>query len=215
MADRPIIFSASMVRALLDGVKTQTRRVLKPQPPEGAHYNGIHFDSNAPDAWFFNTPHGGFRVRQRFDVGDRLWVREGLRRESHTWIYDADRSHVPWPARGEIAGLTRDSVSSMMMRRACSRLTLTVTDVRVQRLQEISEEDAVAEGVQQCRDGEATGAYTAPGSPDFLCGWSAAGAYRRLWDVLHGSDAWSANPWVVALTFTVEQRNIDALREAA
>ena len=92
---------------------------------------------------------------------------------------------------------------SIHMPRWASRLTLTVTDVRVQRLQEISEEDARAEGAYPCEGGWSYG-----GSP--LAGTTARGAFYCLWNSLHGPDAWSANPWVCALTFTVDRRNIDA-----
>lgn len=99
------------------------------------------------------------------------------------------------------------------MLREFSRLTLTVTDVRVQRLQEISEEDIAAEGVR-ADDPEPIGIIGRPimtvmtwsGGKDY----SARAAFKRRWNNLHGSDAWSLDPWVAAYTFTVERRNIDA-----
>jgi len=94
---------------------------------------------------------------------------------------------------------------SIHMPRWASRLTLTVTDVRVQRLQDISAADSIAEGVE-CETCAAMAQSACHGKGCF----SSLADFRALWNSLHGPDAWDANPWVVALTFTVEQRNIDA-----
>jgi hypothetical protein len=100
----------------------------------------------------------------------------------------------------------------MHMPRWASRLTLTVTDVRVERLQAISEADALAEGVVQHRDGY----FEVPGvrhpNKDFgaLARVTAREMYAALWDVINGSGAWLADPWIVATTFEVALRNIDA-----
>jgi hypothetical protein len=98
------------------------------------------------------------------------------------------------------------------MPRWASRLTLTVTDVRVQRLQEIAEADAVAEGVNPCLEGN-----QCPDGPHGGCCamYDPKDAYAALWNSLHGPDAWDANPWVYALTFTVHHRNIDAMMGGA
>ena len=85
------------------------------------------------------------------------------------------------------------------MPREFSRLTLTVTDVRVQRLQDISREDVIAEGIADL--------------DDVVAGWHEP--YARLWNTLHGADAWDANPWVAAISFTVHHANINAARTAA
>ena len=85
------------------------------------------------------------------------------------------------------------------MPRWASRLTLTVTEVRVKRLQEISETDAQTEGVES---------VTVEDTPR-PAAWSLRQDYSRLWDSLHGHDAWEANPWVVAVSFDVRKGNID------
>ena len=110
----------------------------------------------------------------------------------------------------------------MYQPRWASRLTLTVTDVRVQRLQECSREDAIAEGVEM--ESADPPFYYVPGIyPNSLTaigieepgGRHPERAYAKLWDHINGDGSWAANPWIVALTFTVERRNIDALSHAA
>lgn len=215
--DRPIIFSAPMVRALLDGRKTQTRRVLNPQPAgwaEGCYHRPdgrwIWVTGPRPD----NGPGPGVMLSEEsfripYAAGDRLYVREAFSYET----LDVDRNGFmpPWywadgnPASGDF---TRPKPSIHMPRWA-SRITLTVTEVRVQRLQEISEEDAGAEGIfHRPSDFYPQGVWTHGGDE----GWhTPEAAYRHLWNSLHGPDAWDENPWVVAITFTTERRNIDAI----
>lgn len=212
MVDRPILFSAPMVRALLDGRKTQTRRVLKPQPePFVVTSTGAECEVAAEHIQGDRLPRirlGNVITRQeiRFAVGDRLWVRETFRvREGGIIrdgaggqmdyvepevVYGADVGLQAGKRRGQLGEIWKPAIH---LPRWASRLTLTVTSVRVQRLQEISEEDAKAE------------------APDDR---HSNPVYReRFWDLwgrLHGPGAWDANPWVVALTFTVARRNIDA-----
>jgi hypothetical protein len=172
MTDRPILFSGPMVRALLEGRKTQTRRVHK--APTGLE-------------------HLAGSVLPRFEVGDRLWTRETWAPKTNGFLYGAD-----WlPSAYD--GLKPWRPSIFMPRRA-SRLTLTVTDVRVQRVQDISATDAEEEGVR--------------------CDMSPrtfVDHFHRLWDSLNASRGygWEANPWVVALTFTVARQNIDAALSSA
>lgn len=179
MTDRPIIFSAPMVRALLAGSKTQSRRLA------------VQWRKTAPD----NTSYDKYSIDSpwcRVQVGDRLWVRESFAEAfvPRGAAYMADHS-------GDPRGLGwRPSIH---MARFASRLTLTVTAVRRQRLQEISEEDARAEGIARFRNGD-TIMYGIAG-PD---GYALAGLCARE------TYTWNDNPEVVALTFTVAQRNIDA-----
>lgn len=214
--EKPVIFSGPMVRALLSGTKTQTRRILKPQPPMDARFAGIHYSSQEPATWFFNTDRGGFKARQAYEEGDRLYVRE-----SHIYVGGGDPGLLLYRAtwRDDAAAHGCDNVPgdepkgwrpSIHMPRAISRLTLAVTDVRVERLNDISEADAVAEGVAPLED---TGEYTTPAHRDGMMrlGNNAYDLFRALWNDIHGADAWAANPWVVAITFTVHRANIDAL----
>ncbi len=180
MSDRPIIFSAPMVNALLEGRKTETRRVLKATTP--AH-------------------------RLPYLYGDRLWVREGFCWVSAWgWRYRADNDDLDDKRKFGEVGKWR---SPIHMPRSASRLTLTVTDVRVQRLHDITEADAVAEGVESGMTSRGL-MWKAYGDKPNCWVDSARLSYIRLWESIHGPGAWDANPWVVALTFTAEKRNIDA-----
>mgnify|MGYP000644442201 CR=1 FL=1 len=169
MSDRPIIFSAPMIRALLDGRKTQTRRVLKP-----------HGDT-------FSAP--------SYRRGDRLYVREAAHIDGTSVNYRADHP-------GDSAGLGwRPSIH---MPRWASRITLEITGVRVERLQDISPFDCEAEGVQRLplQDDQPQPWWTADVSAGpILHSRSALGAYHRLWETINGPDSWDANPWVWVVEF--------------
>lgn len=195
MAERPIIFSDPEVRALLGGRKTQARRVLT---KKAAH-----------DALAVFVPS---MLLQRGNVdlvgyapGDRLWVRESLHRDPYLWKYRADNAVVGWPALSDLASQPRDYISSIHMPRGACRLTLTVTDVRVQRVQDISPRDVLCEGIEVPEHHR--GGLHDPHR------W-AHDHFRPLWDALrlqskrHGTSSfgWAANPWVAALTFTVERQ---------
>ena len=94
------------------------------------------------------------------------------------------------------------------MRRRASRLTLIVTEVRVERLQDISRADAIAEGLTLASNVmEEFWRWPEPHHKNLWL--SPPAAYRHLWNAINGADAWDANPWIVAITFTVEKRNID------
>jgi hypothetical protein len=238
VTDRPILFSAPMVRALLDGRKTQTRRILKDVPPspgddalnpncqirhEHAYLDAYCSANRTPlnprgmsSKWCWWTRDDRQCLpafNTRFAPGDRLWVRETWRMNQGGAINDAAGGQVDYVEphvdfRADYGNPGLGWKPGIHMPRAKSRLTLTVTDVRVQRLQEISEADAIAEGIE---------AATAPhegwqhyGERDGLPGIIAVDSYRTLWDSINGAGAWKANPWVVAVTFTVERRNIDA-----
>lgn len=259
MADRPILFSGPMVRAILDGKKTQTRRVLKPQietfdvapgrscaveiawdvdDGKGRIWKGSYPAGATEFGWKKGT---GVLTTQTvpYAPGDRLWVRETFVVEccQETGWYEPPHDdgrplqvtecsywgrywaqpHYRATDKAPDLDIGDDEPGvewrpSLHMPRWASRLTLTVTDVRVQRIQDISEEDARDEG----------GPPSVPsinaisreyGYPDFPRSW-----FAQTWDSLNGKRegaSWDANPWVVALTFTAEKRNIDQQKEAA
>jgi hypothetical protein len=203
MNERPILFSAPMVRAILDGKKTMTRRVIKPQFDKlwghgvrrGTHTYAVHVDIPATDgswAWI-NCPFG--------KRGDQLWVRE-------TWGY---RLHEGHEYKGEVlfAAGSRDypqqyQVSrwrpSIHMPRWASRITLEITDIRVERVQDISEGDTIAEGIE---------AYGL-GMPDPITDMNtyrrdARAWFQHLWNAINEKRGygWAANPWVWCISFRV------------
>ena len=207
MRERPILFSDPMVRAILDGTKTQTRRVVKhkiigPNPPTGI------FDWHHPrtDEWM--GAHGGgikfgltnaARLCPYGQPGDRLWVREAWRtspdanaipprdlHDSCVITYEADD--------GAIAGWGKYR-PGMFMPRWASRITLEIVGVRVERLQDISDSDAFAEGVEKT----SYGCHKhAPGGHGCMTGRDG---YRELWESINGPGSWDANPFVWVVEF--------------
>lgn len=219
MKERPILFSAPMVRALLAGTKTQTRRVMPHQPPEilpgylakvywpardrhmtsdpesaaylqferPGDYDGMHV---MRDGFGFRCPYG--------QPGDRLWVRETHAPQADCWgswerwmkgaggpgpiiHYAADIADKPFIEKWR---------PSIHMPRWASRITLEVTGVRVERLQDISEEDAKAEGVV------------------WEQGQTAINVFETLWESINDPGSWEANPWVWVVEFKrVEARH--------
>lgn len=228
MTDRPIIFSAPMVRALLEGRKTQTRRLLNPQPELTREES-----DEGPALYHVHNAHGGSigvpedQVAATaidyapWQVGDRLWVRESWR-TLHKWDCLApraladDRRKVTFEADPEnrnplwAFGKLRPAI---FMPRWASRLTLVVTEVRVEQLLDISEEDAAAEGFASGPLGDPMpdtdiGDGWTVSSPG---GWaSAAGHFQMLWCELHPDWDGFSSPWVAAITFEVHRCNIDA-----
>lgn len=211
MADRPILFSAPMVRALLDGRKTQTRRIIKPRGKHPSLFNDGWTDSYILDP-------GNEEWRQKdipIKLGDRLWVKEThaiVPRTAYRMSEGVQQTFRPnddHDAAVYREGWERSQPGrwrpSIHMPRWASRLTLTVTEVRVERLQDINEADAKAEGVSdEFTDYELYGQ-----SQPYRFGYSA------LWNEINGPGAWDENPWVVAYTFTVEHGNIDQIGRAA
>jgi hypothetical protein len=227
MTDRPILFSGPMVRALLDGRKTQTRRVLKPQPDERCQSHQLVGTSIATGIPAYEArdvngipvnayPHPKHCVspypRLNYAPGDRLWVKEtwrGALSFDHLKPSDLPPGAVQWEADGRKAfddfapGKLRPSI---FMPRWASRITLTVTDVRVERIQDISTDDALAEGIlRSWSSGTSSLALIAQGT--------AIMAFQDLWDSINAKRGfgWDTNPWVVALAFTVHPQNIDRM----
>lgn len=206
MTDRPILFSAPMVRALLEGRKTQTRRPLY------VVRNAKETGEMPPSRYFPDYPPPNLGLNQIATLGtahliapgDRLWVKETWRTASAAdWFKPTELNtdcRIDYLATPD--GLTHGKTRvSLFMRRWMSRLTLTVTDVRIERLQDCSEADAIAEGCDAAPLVMRNDYLSPPET--FKAG------YRKLWDQINGAGAWEANPWVVAISFDVEQRNID------
>lgn len=182
MKERPILFSGAMVRAILEGKKTQTRRVCKFALPPG------RFADSAVMRMFGGCPYG--------QAGDRLWVRETwASMAENNMCHVADDEYV-YRATSPEFGETFEGWRwrpSIHMPRAVSRITLEITGVRAERVQEISEEDAQAEGC-------AGVAYSGPdGGDGVLPSWE----YRQLWDSINGKRGfgWDVNPWVWVIEF--------------
>ena len=190
MKERPILFSGPMVRAILDGRKTMTRRVVRLRAGEIAHEGGdgrLHAVANT--TWgdcierVIQCPYGV--------PGDMLWVRE-------TWASDVDGCPAGLGYRADHLDPRGDGPANPMrwrpsihMPRWASRLTLEITAVRVERLQDISEADARAEGCPaECPDGNAV---------DWFSG---------IWDGINAERGypWSSNPWVWVIGFERVQR---------
>ncbi|HBQ9339447.1 TPA: hypothetical protein L9D42_004550 [Klebsiella pneumoniae] len=207
MKERGMIFNGEMVRAILDGRKTQTRRIMKPQPepcPRGGHWwpsnvfkTMLHVEDemqNGKGGWGGLVgdacPFGA--------VGDRIWVREtwasGLSTKS-TLAYRATHK------REDLEDGFYDTIKwtpSIHMPRWASRILLEITDVRVERLNAISEEDARAEGIidggcLNCGEPEPCGC--ANPEPD------ATDAFAYLWQSIYGQESWNADPWVWVIEF--------------
>lgn len=195
MKERPILFSAPMVRAILDGRKTQTRRVLKTQPLDvlpmngnkaGIEWIGLMQREPEPKGTLFHCRHG--------QPGDRFWVRENgwecpdrtpnmMREGADTWApyyYDADGYGESDFEQFKEWGFKRRP--SIHMPRWASRINLEITGVRVDRLQSISVADAISEG-------------SATGQRDPVVD------FKHLWESINGARSWYANPWVWVIEF--------------
>ncbi|MDX0424475.1 hypothetical protein GOC88_16575 [Sinorhizobium medicae] len=213
MADRPILFSGPMIRANRAGIKTNTRRAFN--LPKWAEPGTLEIDDDGPYA-IASVSGCLAKVPTPINVGDRLWVREEFSGPYHfkpkvnppaTWPVDCDvwywadgnPDHADWtkPKR------------AMHMPRWMSRLTLVVTGVKVERLQDISREDAIAEGLE----------WVAPtyGISGIASTWNgdARESYFALWDHINGTGAAAKNPWVVAYAYTVRHCNIDLVAKEA
>lgn len=240
--DIPIIFSRPMLRALLDGHKTQTRSILKPQlvceshkpwpdspePVPSIDEDGVHCATCGAGIELDNRRESGVRgIPLRFAAGDRLWVREAVAWINNSefgkpsyWEYRADTDGTCFP--GDWPPECKDDPErprwrpAIHMPRPASRITLIVTGVKVERLQDISNEDAIAEGVASWRnDWSVKEAATA-----FLQGSEVAAETKEgtvaqrlfylVWAEINGRDSWAKNPFVTAITFRVIKANIDA-----
>lgn len=192
MKMKPILFSTPMVQAILDGRKTQTRRLVKPQPDaRGLRTTNVLFED-----------YHGMEIRPRFSVGDIMYVREtfGEYRDntasggvSIKTVYRADNNLKPNNGTWK---------PSLFMPKSEARIFLKVTDVRVERLQDISQEDAEAEGIKPVVSGEENKSiafenYLNSGYIEL----PPVASFQSLWQSINGAESWEHNPWVFVYTF--------------
>lgn len=209
MKERPILFKAEMVNAILSGNKTQTRRIIKDQPHfiEGnvSVIGGIHTsidilrDKNKTSKFIIDNckcPYG--------KVGDQLWVRETFHtnHSNELLTYRADFNYNPFNENecGEDCSMVGEKWKpSIFMNRKYSRIQLEITDIRVERLNDISQRDARAEGVEPLR-GSCWKNYTHP--DDMIAQYfHAKKSFESLWESINGKDSWDLNPWVWVVEF--------------
>ena len=199
--ERPILFSGPMVRALLDGRKTQTRRVVKVQPIKVEHHESFQRAGTVAMHFFGEMRHVACPYGS---VGGRLWVRESWALVNaigspakhgdypHTMLYRATCA-VPGQYKWH---------PSIHMHRAASRITLEITDVRVQRLNDITFADCREEGCDASYSEQVTPCKVCDGNDP--CDGRHVGEkwqFSRLWESINGPGSWEQNPWVWAITF--------------
>ena len=190
MNERPILFNAPMIRAILANTKTQMRRIFKPDrmtwdangryttyAMRGGELSTTGSGPFKPSSWLHYCPYG--------QPGDRLWVRESFARvptacESEDIVFAADYQD----GSDRAAGVRY--TPSIHMPRAVSRITLEITGVRVERLQDISRGDAMAEGCP---------------FPNMAQGPDPRDWYAELWGAINGPDSWAENPWAWVVEF--------------
>lgn len=230
---RPILFSTPMVRALLDGRKSMTRRTVKQQERlrmgtdvliEGDHRPEYPNEYGRWQQWVPNAK----TMRCPYGVpGDLLYVKENhyITDDGHNEyaVFSADESKVREHAATlkRIKGTIPENIwqkhaklrPSIHMPRKFSRLTLELTDVRVERLQDMegqhpSESDAIAEGVNEIHHGDGAYYYSAFRNEPHPKNWcDPTDAFRELWEKINGNGSWDLNPWVWVLSFKVHHAN--------
>ncbi|GKQ09109.1 hypothetical protein NUKP79_28300 [Klebsiella quasipneumoniae] len=195
--EKGLIFNSEMVRAILDGRKTQTRRPIKwkqtrfteiGEREDGSKWPWSEDAEHACDFWH-PCPFGA--------VGDRIWVRETWNKYGGLLTYRADHDWIDDMRKETVC--TAKWVPSIHMPRWASRILLEITDVRVERLNAISEEDATAEGVPPAGSllPDYLGTFLTP-KGDFA---TAKVAFQRLWESIYGEESWKANGWVWVISF--------------
>lgn len=206
MKERGMIFNGEMVRAILDGRKTQTRRPIKwkqtrfteiGEREDGSNWPWSEDAEHACDFWH-PCPFGA--------VGDRIWVRE-------TWadagasapglkLYRANYpEHVPSIYENVPPAKEIRWTPSIHMPRWASRILLEITDVRVERLNAISEEDAEAEGIDMEALYDSQDCYDCIADHNMTGRPTVTGAFKYLWESIYGEEGWKSNPWVWVIEF--------------
>lgn len=235
MKERGMIFNGEMTRAILDGRKTQTRRIMKIQPEHsGLGLRRVIDSKNGSDdgKYFWSLSDAcGLKIRSKSftcpfgSVGDRIWVREAFRVHSRatdvaTLVYKASErnSWTEQTHRVPVSVCNKPATPekwtpSLHMPRWASRILLEITDVRVERLNAISEEDAQREGVHTEVWDQTVAARNYAVRDDFFQFWSDdmphyvemnqlyRSSFRSLWESIYGEEGWKSNPWVWVIEF--------------
>lgn len=218
MKERQILFSGEMVRAILDGRKTMTRRVVK--HPQDISDSKSAYQAGDGSWVFWDCDGGGLaeETKRRYSsggifppygmIGDRLWVRE-------TWLVDKTFDDIP-PRKlsGIKSGIEYPSTDihlrtgkkrpSIFMPRWASRILLEITNVRVERLQDISEEDAIAEGIEEYIDLLPCTCWKNYEKKDGIFLDNPEGSFQSLWQSINGNlpgKTWNDNPFVWVIEF--------------
>ncbi|HDG8163929.1 TPA: hypothetical protein PCO66_004114 [Klebsiella pneumoniae] len=233
MTERGMIFNGEMVRALLSGRKTQTRRIIKPQPE-------VTLSGSLSGKWL-SRPLNGLLLPKIEDiaihcpfgaVGDRIWVRETWGVVSHAfsddglmidWVPDRPATAIHempfgngyysgyaiYATDGDFTWGDDDGYEdgrwcwkpSIHMPRAASRILLEITDVRVERLNAISQEDAEAEGIDMEALYDSQDCYDCIADHNMTGRPTVTGAFKYLWESIYGEEGWKSNPWVWVIEF--------------
>ena len=201
VTERPILFQTEMVQAILKGRKTQTRRKISPEIPDGKHTPWNHRDSKV---WQWQS--GRANVNYKEDErqcpygkpGDLLWVRETFAQEE---IWDSIESKLEYLYRADYNDPLVSYSPSIHMPKDAARIWLMIEDIRVERVQDISEADAIAEGIERI-------------SKNGLCSYKSYAvkypaevfpyvSFQTLWISINGDESWKANPWVWVIRYRI------------
>jgi len=199
---RPMLFKTEMVQAILAGTKTQTRRLLK-MPPKKLEHNSITNAYIGESGREYKCPYG--------QVGDIIWVRETFQEttflhvsdENYGYIYKASENGREWEANDE----SWKWKPSLFMPKKAARIFLEITDIRAERLNDISEGDAIAEGIGRWTEERMTSKpiryqiYQSKKGDDSLYFSNPINSYESLWESINGKGSWENNPYVWVITF--------------
>lgn len=202
MKERPILFSGEMVRAIIEGSKTQTRRVIKEKD------NGISiiFDEENPSPYYYSKKDDKWKRREcpYGQIGDQLWVRE-------TFTELKDEIHYRADCIGSLDYNLIGWKPSIFMPKVASRITLEITNVRVEGIQNISDSDAISEGIREVTKDSDLKKYCIYDKCDYSSvAWSemprsAKEAFSKLWNSINEKSGygWNNNPWVWVIEFKI------------
>ena len=203
MKERPILFSTEMVRAILEGRKTMTRRIMQKQPTMKHKFKYICKEKTKGWGALFEWLTDGMTLHEHFKspygtIGDVLWVREtwaefqGLEDAPTCYVYKADGT---WDDKVHL--IDNKWKPSIFMPRSASRISLRITNIRVERLNDITEEDAVREGVEPLENGYKQYIRTRLDKVTEYASYS----FMTLWESINGKGSWEKNPWVWVIEF--------------